>query len=125
LSKRKSMENKIRSFRDLRVWQKGIELVGEIYRITEKFPKEETYGLSSQMRRAAVSVPSNIAEGFRRKHVKEHKQFLNISLGSCAELETLIVISKNLKHVDADQERALCEMLNHICGMIVNLDKKL
>lgn len=79
------MDNKIRTFRDLNVWQKGIELVREVYKITKDFPKEEQYGVSSQMRRASVSMPCNIAEGFRRKHRKEHKQFLNIALGSCAE----------------------------------------
>ncbi len=64
---------KIKTYRDLNIWKKGIELVKEVYVITGKFPKEETYGLSSQMRRSAISVPSNIAEGFRRYHNKEYK----------------------------------------------------
>jgi four helix bundle protein len=119
------MENKIRSFRDLRIWQKGIELVKEVYKITQYFPKEEQYGLSSQMRRAAVSVPSNVAEGFRRKYNKEHKQFLSIALGSCAELETQVIIAKELSYLDKDKEEALLEILDHICAMTVNLDKKL
>lgn len=121
----KTMENKIRTFKDLKVWQKGIELVKEVYKTTKSFPREEQYGLVSQMRRSAVSIPSNIAEGFRRRYGKEHKQFLSIALGSCAELETQIVISKELNYLDKDTEQALIVLLNHTCGMIVNLDKKI
>jgi four helix bundle protein len=69
------MTEKIRNFQDLRIWQIGIEVVKDIYILTKKFPKEELYGLTSQMRRSAVSIPSNIAEGFRRYHNKEYKQF--------------------------------------------------
>ena len=119
------MEEKIRTFRDLRVWQKGITLVKEIYKITKDFPKEEQYGLTSQMKRASISIPSNLAEGFRRRYNKEHKQFLSIALGSCAELETQVVIAKELSFLDENNEKILLELLNHICGMIVNLDKKL
>ena len=90
------MTEKIKNFQDLRIWQKGIEVVKEIYILTKKFPKEELYGLTSQMRRSAVSIPSNIAEGFRRYHNKEYKQFLYIAMGSCAELETQIIISYEL-----------------------------
>jgi len=81
------MTEKIKNFEDLRIWQKGIEVVKDVYILTKKFPKEELYGLTSQMRRSAVSIPSNIAEGFRRYHNKEYKQFLYIVLGSCAELD--------------------------------------
>jgi four helix bundle protein len=119
------MINKIRSFRDLRVWQKGIELVKEIYKMTKTFPKEELYGLSSQMRRASISIPSNISEGFRRKHGREYKQFLNIAIGSCAELETQIVIAKELRYINESEEGKLIELIDHICRMIVNLQKKL
>jgi four helix bundle protein len=69
----------IRTYRDLELWQKSIELVKEVYELTKKYPKQETYGLVSQMRRAAVSIPSNIAEGFRRLHNNEYKQFLYVS----------------------------------------------
>ncbi len=116
------MENKIKTIRDLKIWRKSIELVKEIYKVTEKFPSGEQYGLVSQMRRAAVSIPSNIAEGFRRKHNKEYKQFLCIALGSSAELETQIVISKELDYIDEKAEQDLMESLNNTCGMIVNLD---
>ena len=119
------MEEKIKSFRDLKIWQKGIELVKEVYKITKNFPKEEQYGLSSQMRRAAVSIPSNVAEGFRRRHNKEYKQFLNISLGSSAELETQIVIAKELEYIEGSKEKELVELIDHISRMISNLIKKL
>lgn len=78
------MEEKIKSFKDLKIWQKGIEIVKDVYDITKSFPKEELYGLTSQMRRCVVSIPSNIAEGFKRYHNKEFKQFLYITLGSSA-----------------------------------------
>ena len=100
-------------------------MVKGIYKLTEKFPKQETYGLTSQMRRSAVSIPSNIAEGFRRYHNKEYKQFLYISLGSCAELETQITIAKKLQYMQEDKKTVLLEKLDHICRMISNLLKKL
>jgi four helix bundle protein len=119
------MDEKIRTFRDLRVWQQGIELVKAIYGTTKGFPKEEQYGLISQLRRASISVPSNIAEGFRRRYAKEHKQFLSVSLGSCAELETQIIISKELGYINEKDEQAILTLLNNICGMIVNLSKRI
>lgn len=86
----------IHSYKELTVWQKAIQLVIAIYELTEKFPKEEIYGLTSQMRRAAVSIPSNIAEGRNRGTKKDFPQFLRISYGSGAELETQLEISKQL-----------------------------
>jgi len=79
---------KTRSFKDLIVWQKSYKLVLEIYKMTKGFPKTEIYGLSQQMRKASVSIPSNIAEGYGRKHKAEYKQFLSIAYGSLLELET-------------------------------------
>lgn len=119
------MERKIKTYRDLDIWSKGIEVVKDTYKLTEKFPKRETYGLISQMRRAAVSIPSNVAEGFRRYHNKEYKQFLYVSLGSCAELETQITIAKELKYIPKDEEAILLEKLDHLCRMTTNLIKKL
>lgn len=119
------MERKIRTYRNLDIWNKGIEIVKGIYKTTEKLPKQETYGLISQMRRAAVSIPSNIAEGFRRHHNKEYKQFLYVSLGSCAELETQITIAKELEYLKINEEAILLEKLDHLCRMITNLIKKL
>jgi len=87
-------------FKELIVWQKSINLVTGIYRITEKFPSNEIYGLTSQLRRASVSVPSNIAEGNTRRSKADYLQFLRIARGSCSEIETQIIISKNLGFVD-------------------------
>ena len=89
------MENKkVESFKDLFVWQKGIELVNDIYKLTKQFPKDEVYGLTSQIRRAAISIPANIAEGWGRGTTKNYIQFLEISRGFLLELETLIIIAK-------------------------------
>ena len=78
----------MKSFRDIIIWQKSMSLVTELYEITKKLPEDELYGLTSQMRRAAVSIPSNIAEGFGRKSDGDFKRFLNISIGSNYELQT-------------------------------------
>ena len=87
---------KTKSFKDLIVWQKAYRLVLEIYKITKDFPKSETYGLAQQMRMAAVSLPSNIAEGYGRRHKTEYKQFLSIAYGSLSELETQYLLSIDL-----------------------------
>ncbi|HKN20445.1 MAG TPA: four helix bundle protein [Terracidiphilus sp.] len=87
----------LRSFRELTVWQKSMQLATGVYRLTQGFPREETYGLASQMRRAAVSVPSNIAEGHGRAGVGEYRQFLWIARGSNFELQTQLEIAKTLK----------------------------
>ena len=83
---------------DLEVWQKAMQLVEDIYKISANFPKEEIYGLTSQIRRAAVSIPSNIAEGAARQGYKEFIQFLYISLGSLSEVETQIMLAKRLSY---------------------------
>ena len=119
------MEGKIKSYRDLDIWKKGMEIVKDVYKITEDFPNHETYGLINQMRRSAVSLPSNVSEGFRRYHNKEYKQFLYIVLGSCAELETQMTISKELGYVAENQEGQILEKLDHLCRMTSNLIKKL
>ena len=94
---------KTQSFKDLIVWQKSYKLVLEIYKITKDFPKSETYGLSQQMRKSAVSIPSNIAEGYGRKHKAEYNQFLSIAYGSLLELETQFLIAKDLRYVSESQ----------------------
>ena len=119
------MEEKTKSFKDLRIWQKGIDIVTDIYTLTKKFPKEELFSLTSQLRRSAISIPSNTAEGFKRFHNKEYKQFLFITLGSCAELETQIIIAKELKYINENEEAKLVEKLDHICRMTSSLIKKL
>ena len=88
---------------DLDVWKLSIDLVENIYKLTMAFPSEEKFGLTSQLRRAAVSVPSNIAEGAARKTIKENIQFLYVSLGSLAEIETQLIISKRLGFCDSDK----------------------
>lgn len=97
----------IKTYKDLIVWQKSMDLVKEIYILTDRFPRSEVYGLSSQMQRASVAIPSNIAEGYLRKHKKEYSQFLAIALGSAAELETQILICQSLdKFNDIDFSKA-------------------
>lgn len=91
---------KIRNHKDLKVWKKSLDLVDNIYRITEFFPNKEIYGLTNQLRRSAVSVPSNIAEGAARSSKKEFIQFLYIALGSLAELETQMIIASRLGYLN-------------------------
>lgn len=117
--------NKIRSFRDLEIWQRGITLTEAVYQSTKAFPKEELYGLVSQLRRTAVSVPSNIAEGFGRRYNKEYRQFLHIALGSCAELTTQVIIAERLKYVGKELAERLTAEADEICRMTMSLIKKL
>ena len=93
----------VKSYRDLIAWQKAIDLVTEVYACTQTFPREETYGLVSQLRRAAVSVPSNIAEGHARQSTGEFRQFLGHALGSLVEIETQILISQRLGFVGEEK----------------------
>ena len=98
----------LNGYQDLEVWKRSMELTEEIYRLTEHLPKEESYGLTSQMRRAAISVPSNIAEGYSRLSPKEFIRFLTISLGSKSEIQTQILICIRLGYIEkAQTERAL------------------
>jgi four helix bundle protein len=99
----------VSSFRDLRVWRAGIELVEVVYRLTADFPRSEMYGLAAQMQRAAVSVPSNIAEGHTRSYTREYVHHVAIAHGSLAELETQIEIALRLGYLQADQGAALLE----------------
>ena len=95
---------KIQSYKDLQVWQRSRILVRRTYQLTQAFPREEMFGLASQLRRAAVSVPANIAEGFTRHGTKDYVSFVSIALGSLAELETLYILSDDLGYVEADVE---------------------
>jgi four helix bundle protein len=117
--------DKIRSFRDLEIWQRGIILTEAVYESTKAFPKEELYGLVAQLRRTAVSIPSNIAEGFARRHNKEYKQFLHISLGSCAELTTQVIIASKLRHITGKAAAAMVNEIEEISRMTMSLIKKL
>lgn len=93
----------IKSFRDLRVWQAAMDLVEQVYLLTQSFPRHKTYGLTSQIQRAAVSVPSNIAEGHTREHIKEYLHHLSMSQASLAELETQLEIATRLKYLSPEQ----------------------
>ncbi len=108
------MTETVRSYRELKVWQKGIELVKMIYELTQAFPKSETYGLASQMQRAAVSIPSNIAEGQGRQHTTEFRQFLHVALGSAAELDTQIVVAVDLGYVTQENAQPIFDLILEI-----------
>jgi len=116
---------KVKSSNDLDIWKRGIALVEDIYKITKSFPKEETYGLTSQLRRAAVSIPSNISEGFARLYNKQYKQFLYTSLGSCAELTTQIIIASRLNYIENNKADKLLSDIDQISKMTMSLIKKL
>lgn len=118
----------INSYKELIVWQKSIDLVGEVYKLTETFPKSELFGITNQMRRAVISIPSNIAEGYLRKHKLEYLQFLRVSFGSGAELETQLIIAKKLKLSTLDKfkssEDLLQEVMKMLNSMISSLETK-
>jgi len=109
----------------LKIWQKSIQLVEEVYTSSRNFPKEEMYGLQSQLRRSAVSIPSNISEGFARLHNREYRNFLYISLGSCAELTTQIIIASRLKYIEKAKADTLLNEIEEISKMTMSLIKKL
>lgn len=104
-------------FKELLVWQKSINFVTEIYKETESFPKSEMYGLVSQIRRTKVSIASNIAEGNSRRSVPDYVQFLRISRGSCAEVETQLIISKNLGFLNEEKSLKLNQDITEISKM--------
>lgn len=99
----------MKSFRELRIWQAAMDLVEKIYLLTRSFPKQETYGLTSQLQRAAVSIPSNIAEGHTREHLKEYLHHLSMAQASLAELETQLEIALRLKYLTAGQLKELMD----------------
>ena len=106
-----------RSYRDLIVWKRSISLIGKLYASTRSFPREETYGITSQIRRAGISIAANIAEGQARNTIGEFRQFLGIAQGSLAELETLLTISEHLGYLtspDADELLSGCEEIGRL-----------
>lgn len=112
-------------FKELKVWQKSVDLTANIYRITEKFPTTEKFGLISQMTRCAVSIPSNIAEGAGRNSKKEFHQFVGISIGSSFELETQLTICGKLNYLSEEQLSALLNELQQVQNMLIGLKKAL
>lgn len=113
------------SYRDLIVWQKAIDFVQHSYTATQAFPSHEQYGLTNQLRRCAVSVPSNIAEGQARQHVKEFQQFIHISLGSLAEAHTQLIIAERLHYITGERLKDFEMRIQEIRKMLYALSKKL
>jgi len=116
----------VNSYQDLEVWKSSIDFIGHLYRLVKQLPKEETYALSDQMRRAAVSIPSNIAEGANRNTTKEYIQFLHIALGSASEVETQMIIGQRVgyfKEIDPIQQE-LMQIKKMLNGLISALKRK-
>jgi len=116
---------RIRSYRDLKVWQKSMDLTVRTYEVTRRFPSEEKYGLVSQMRRAAASVPANIAEGQAKRSTKEYIQMLGIARGSLAELETFVTLSERLGLIRSETSESLLEDCAEINRMMNGLMRAL
>src|SRR5437762_3692885 len=119
------MQNKPQSYKDLNVWQKGIELAKLIYTVTAQFPPEEKFGLVSQMRRAAVSIPSNLAEGQARHTTGEFVQFISHAEGSVAELDTQLILSIELMFSNEANTEAAFRLINELRKMLNVLRRKL
>jgi len=117
---------KIKSFTDLNVWKEGHKLVVDIYQITKKFPREEIFGLTNQIRRAAVSITSNIAEGFSRGSYKDKVHFYQMSLGSTTEVENQLIISRDVGYVSEENFHKIQEQLilvNKLCNGLIKKSK--
>lgn len=114
----------IKSYKELIVWQKSVELVEQIFLLTNLFPKSELFGITSQMRRAAVSIPSNIAEGYGRKSTKSYTQFYSIAYGSALELETQLIISKKLKLAPEKEFQKADDLLTEVSKMLNSMISK-
>ncbi|MBI3737634.1 MAG: four helix bundle protein [Chloroflexi bacterium] len=112
---------KIRGFKDLIVWQRSLSLAVEIYRLTKEFPRDETYGLTSQIRRASVSIPSNLVEGHARNTKSQFANFIDIALGSAAELETQLTISLQIGYIKQADYDKLVNELTEITRMLYGL----
>lgn len=115
----------VANFKDLKVWQASIDLAEQVYKVTKSFPKEETYGLTSQIRRAVVSVPSNIAEGQGRDSTKEFLHFLSISVGSLFEVETQLLIAERLGYTSKSELQTVFTKLEEVARMLRGLQKAL
>ncbi len=115
----------MQNHKDLVVWKKSMELVTDIYKVTRDYPQDELFGIVSQMRRAAVSIPSNISEGYGRLYGKETVKFLSNALGSASELETQIMISRNLGFASEDKLNILQDQISEIIRMLSALIKTL
>lgn len=117
-------QNKIRNFTDLFIWQRGHKLVLNLYKITSKFPKEEKYALSDQIKRASVSITSNIAEGFGRTGMNDKSHFYNMALGSVYEIQNQLIIARDLEYVNKNECDVLLGECTEISKMTLVLIKK-
>ena len=117
--------SEIKSFRDLIAWQKAIEMVDVTYKLTSKFPREELFGLTSQMRRSAVSVPSNIAEGYGRRRLAEYVRFLDIARGSLCELQTQCIISQRQGFLGPRGAELLEDIMDQVGRLLYRLTESL
>ncbi|NLP56975.1 four helix bundle protein [Lutibacter sp. B1] len=115
----------MKTYRELIVWEKSMNLVTDIYQVSKSFPNDENFGLTSQIRRCAISIPSNIAEGYGRNSLNDYVRFLNISLGSLFELQTQVEIAFNLKYIVKDSFNKLYEFTREIERMLSSLIRKL
>ncbi|PAM96578.1 four helix bundle protein [Flavobacterium sp. IR1] len=113
------------NFRSLLIWQKSMALITKIYYSTNNFPKEEIFGLTSQIRRSSISIPSNIAEGYGRESDKDFLRFLNISIGSLFEMQTQLEIAKNITYLNEQEFNNLYEDSREVERMLVSFIKKL
>ncbi|MCF8423954.1 MAG: four helix bundle protein [Bacteroidia bacterium] len=113
------------SYRNLIVWQKSVALVTDIYTLTKSFPQEEKFGIVSQLNRASVSIPSNIAEGWGRESSKNYLQFLRISRGSLMETETLLEISKNLNYINDSEFKVISDNIEEVSKILQGLIKSI
>lgn len=117
--------SKIKSYKDLKVWNRSMNLVEHVYRLCEELPKAERFGLTSQIQRSAVTVPTNIAEGFGRRHRKEYRQFLYISYASLSELETLLMLAVRVEYLIQSSVDSLLGEIDEIQRMLRTLISKL
>lgn len=115
----------IKSYRDLLIWQKSMLLAKQVYQLSQSFPKEETYGLTNQIRRACVSVPSNIAEGHARRSSAEFRNFLSIANGSLAEIDTQQQLAADLDYIKTSESESLYNLIIELRKMITALQSKL
>lgn len=115
----------MKNYKELQVWQRAFSLSVAVYKLTKMYPKEELFGLVSQMRRCSVSVFSNIAEGHGRGSTKDFKRFLNMALGSCNELEGQLLISAEIGYIKVDEAKPLEQECTEICKMLNGLSQKL
>ena len=113
------------NYKKLEIWQEAMNLVCDVYKLTKKFPKEEMYGLASQIRRCSVSVPSNVAEGAGRNGNNEFINFLGIACGSCCELDTQLILASRLGYLEINETMDVFKKIEYIKRMIVNLIKRL